>query len=295
MAVGAGSISGDPSVLQFSSPDLHRWTEDGVLAEPTGDGTGPGGSVWECPQLFVLDGAWVLMVSVWDDVPGGVSCAVGDYDGRRFTARSWHSLAADPLYATTTFVDAAGRRCAMSWLQEAGPAEGEWAGTLTVPWLLVRDGDRVGARPHPDVDTLRTGVLFRAGPAGLGAVPLDVGGVGACCDVEVAAEPGDARLSLALRDEDGLLVGVGVDPAVGTAELTARGGRTVRLPLRRPADGGVALRLLLDTTVAELFLSGGAVAAARTAPPAGAVTLSVSGPGVALRRLVVHGVERALE
>ena len=46
---------------------------------------------------------------MWDDVPGGVAYALGDYDGRRFTPRGWHRLAGDPLYATTTFLDAAGR------------------------------------------------------------------------------------------------------------------------------------------------------------------------------------------
>ena len=53
-------------------------------------------------------------MSVWDDGPRGVACAVGDYDGRRFTARSWQRLAADPFYATTAFADSRGRRCVLS-------------------------------------------------------------------------------------------------------------------------------------------------------------------------------------
>ena len=59
---------------QYSSPDLRRWTDDGVLAEPGPGGPDPvaAGSVWECPQLFQLDGSWVLLVSVWNEVPGGV-------------------------------------------------------------------------------------------------------------------------------------------------------------------------------------------------------------------------------
>ena len=290
MAVGAGSATGSPSVLQFSSPDLQRWAEDGVLADPGGGG--PGGSVWECPQLFVLDGASVLLVSVWDEVPGGVACAVGDHDGVRFTARSWHRLAGHPLYATTTFDDAAGRRCAMSWVQDAGPAEGAWAGTLTVPWLLGRDGDRVCVRPHPDVDSLRTGLLVEAGPVVLGERPLDAGPVGDCCDVELVA--GGTPLFLALRDDDGLLVGVDLDPGAGTATLSTRAGSVEPVPLRPTGDGDVALRLLVDTTVVELFPSGGAVAAVRTPPPAGPVSLSASGPGATVRRLAVHGMERAL-
>ncbi|UOY02889.1 glycoside hydrolase family 32 protein [Blastococcus sp. PRF04-17] len=139
MLLGAGSIDGRPSVLQFTSPDLRSWRPDGVLV--TGDRDGPGGTVWECPQLFALDDAWVLIVSVWDEEPRDVACAVGDYDGSRFTPRAWQPLAGFPVYATTAFADAAGRRCALSWLQEGGPAGGTgparspchgcWAGTAT--------------------------------------------------------------------------------------------------------------------------------------------------------------------
>jgi beta-fructofuranosidase len=74
-----------------------------VLVEPQAGEPEPGavGTVWESPQLFRLDGAWVLMVSVCDEEPRGVAYAVGDYDGRRFIARRWQALAAEPLYATT--------------------------------------------------------------------------------------------------------------------------------------------------------------------------------------------------
>ena len=42
--------------MQYSSPDLRRWTEDGLVAVDSGPG-----SVWECVQLFPLEGAWVLL------------------------------------------------------------------------------------------------------------------------------------------------------------------------------------------------------------------------------------------
>src|SRR5206468_2661544 len=109
MAVGAGRTGGRPAVLRFTSPDLRSWRYEGLLAEAPAEG-GPGGAMWECPQLFRLDGAWVLLVSVWEQGPqlAGVAGAVGDLDDGRFTARRWQPLAADPLYATTTFDDSAG-------------------------------------------------------------------------------------------------------------------------------------------------------------------------------------------
>jgi beta-fructofuranosidase len=292
MAVGAGSTGGLPSVLQYSSPDLRRWRPEGVLAQPEADSPGPGGTVWECPQLFPLDGAWVLVVSVWDETPGGVAYAVGDYDGRRFTARAWHRLAADPLYATTAFTDAQGRRCALSWLQEMDEGESAWAGALSVPWLLRRDGDRVAVGPHPDVDTLRTGIRAQCGPQPLTAEPLLMGGLPASADVELRADPAGRPLRLTLDEAGGRLLTVVAEP--GELRLVVPGRPDTRAPLRPGPDGALELRLLVDAGVVEAFPGGGAVAAARLRPSGGKLTLGLSaaGDGAGLDRLVVHGMAR---
>jgi beta-fructofuranosidase len=294
MAVGAGSTVGRPSVLQFSSPDLRRWEADGVLAEPDPELPGPGGSVWEGPQLFPLGNAWALVVSVWDEGPGGVACALGDYDGRRFTPRSWRELAGDPLYATTAFSDAEGRRCALSWVQETHPVEGRWAGALTVPWLLGRDGDRVTVRPHPDVETLRTGVRAIRGPEPLGPDPLVLGSLPVHADVELRADPAGGPLQLSLGEPAGRLLTVVADPADGQLRLSVPGRPEVRAALRPGRDGAVDLRLLVDAGVVEAFPGGGAVAAARLRPSGGDLTLTLSAAAERawLSALVVHGMAR---
>jgi beta-fructofuranosidase len=292
MVVGAGSTEGEPSVLQYSSPDLRRWRPDGVVAGPQADVPGPGGALWECPQLFPFGDAWALVVSVWDEEPAGVACAVGDYDGRRFTARTWQRLGDLPLYATTVFADAQGRRCALSWLHEAdGTSESAWAGALSVPWLLVPDGDRVAVRPHPDVDTLRTGVRGRLGPVPLSAEPLLLGDLPLSADVELRA---DGPVRLTLDDVAGRLLTVEADPAAGELRMVVPGQADACAPLRPEADGALHLRLLVDAGVVEAFPGGGAVVAARLEPTGGTGTLGVSGtgPGARLDRLVVHGMTR---
>jgi beta-fructofuranosidase len=293
-AVGAGGTDGRPSVVQFSSPDLRRWRVDGVLAEPEPGRPGPGGSVWECPQFFPFGDAWALLVSVWDEAPGTVACALGDYDGRRFTARDWHRLADSPLYATTTFADAEGRRCAFSWLQETDPVDGGWAGALTVPWVLEREGDRVTVRPHPDVGTLRSGVRAERGPQPLGPDPLVVGPVPAQTDVELHADAAGRAIHLALDEPAGRLLAVTADPTASELRLSVPGRPDARVPLRPDADGGLRLRLLLDAGVVEAFTGGGAVAAARLRPSGGDLTLSLSAAaeGARLSALAVHGMER---
>ena len=290
--------TGRPSVLQYSSPDLRRWRSDGVLVAPEPAVPGPGGAVWECPQLFPLDGSWVLLVSVWDDVPGGVACAVGDYDGRRFTPRAWHRLAADPLYATTTFLDAAGRRCALSWLQEPGPADGRLGrradGALAAG---ARRATALVVRPHPDVDSLRTGVRTELGPEALGPEPVVVGVAGR------GVRPGAPRRTPAgggsrstLDDAGGTLLTVVLDPGAGEAVVVRAG--------RRRRNRAAASRARTAPSTCGCWWTRASPrcspAGARSRPPGCArlggplrVAVAADGTGARLERLVVHGMERA--
>jgi beta-fructofuranosidase len=112
-------LGGSGTVLQYRSDNLETWGYDGIVASAPG----------ECPQLFPLGGAWVLLMSVPGD---GVRYAVGDYDGATFTHGGWDRLTDGPA---TAFVDAAGRRCVLTG----------------VPLALRLAGDRLLADPHPDV------------------------------------------------------------------------------------------------------------------------------------------------
>jgi beta-fructofuranosidase len=266
MVVGGGLADGRPVAVQYSSADLRHWSYDGVVAAAAGPG-----SVWECVQLFPLDGAWVLLVSVWDDgSPQRVAYAVGEYDGQRFAPRTWQRFTStDAVYATTTFADAAGRRCAISWVHEPGFTGADWAGVLSLPVVLGRDGDRLRITPHPDVDRLRTAVPSDSAPAD-GDV---LGPFEPFLDL-VADVDGPARLALG----DLLTLDAGPDATV----------------LRRPGHPDVRLaggppRLLLDGELAEVF-AGGEAAVVRVDPATGPVPVSVSGQGV--RRLTVHAISR---
>ncbi|WP_448623830.1 glycoside hydrolase family 32 protein [Geodermatophilus sp. URMC 64] len=272
MVVGGGRDDGTAVALQYSGSDLRHWSLDGLLAGRPGTEQPATGSVWECVQLFPLDGAWVLLVSVWDaGEPRRVACAVGDYDGRRFTARAWQRFTAtDAVYATTTFADAAGRRCALSWVREPAAPGPAWAGVLSLPVVLSLDGDRVAVAPHPDVDGLRTGVLAEGTPAD-GDV---LGPFEPFLDV-VAHLDGPGRLAVG----DLLTLDVGPDAVV----LRRPGRADERVPMRPPTE----LRLLVDAELAELFVTGeGAVV--RLDPATGPVPVTVSGRGV--RHLTVHGM-----
>lgn len=270
MVVGAGLTDGTAALPGYSSPDLRTWEYDGIVASRAG---GPG-SMWECPQLFPLDGAWVLLVSNWrDDRLLGVEYAVGTFDGARFQTGPWRPFGhGDALYATTTFDDADGCRGAISWLRELEPLPSErtWAGALSLPWRLGRDGDRVVVQPHPDVMTLREAELVGGAQAPSPilielATQLPPGGMVRCTLTSSVAVTLDAT-----RD---VLVVTRPGRADVIAPLGARNGETtVQVVLDGsvleafPASGEpVAVRVVGAAVVEpDLTTSGGATVALRT-------------------------------
>lgn len=158
MVVGGGTAAGVGLAMSWTSPDLATWAYAGVLASRPGDehdGTWTG-TVWECPQLFPLGDAWVLVISVWSaGETRYVAAGVGDLVDGRFTARTWQRLTYGPgHYAASAFVDADGRRCLIHWLRDVIDAHGQWAGAHSVPHVLTLVNGRVVLEPHPAVAAL---------------------------------------------------------------------------------------------------------------------------------------------
>ena len=68
MLVGASLAGTEAAALSYSSPDLSRWTLEGVAASRSRSAVDPvwTGGLWECPQLVRVGDRRVLVVSVWD-------------------------------------------------------------------------------------------------------------------------------------------------------------------------------------------------------------------------------------
>lgn len=58
MVLGARTLEDKGEVLVLESTDKLRWTHINTLTTPE-----PFGYMWECPDLFCLDGQWYLAVS----------------------------------------------------------------------------------------------------------------------------------------------------------------------------------------------------------------------------------------
>ena len=247
MLVGAGYRDGRPAVLGFVSDDLRTWADDGAVVTGEAleaDDPGWAGAAWECPQLFAVDGTWVLVVSVW---AGGtahhVAAATGAFSDSagRFTPRRWTRLTtAGGPYAASASTDADGRPCLTSWLRGVADPGGRWTGALGVTCRVHVVDDEVRLSPHPQV--------------------LD--GLGADEHVHVqgsARSPGPAAGAPAplalLRGPAGEPVGEVHD--LGDAVVVELPDRVARAP-SAPGD----VHVLLDGVVLEVCTPAGLAAAA---------------------------------
>ena len=285
LLLGAGLRGATGAVLAYSGPDLRHWRYDGILSRRREDAAAVQaadwtGSVWECPQLIEVDGAWVLIVSVaHDGVPARVMYTVGDLAWPRFDAGPWRPLwSGTAAYATTAFQDREGQACVLSWCREdaelpppPGPPS-RWAGVLGTAMRLRRDADRLIAVPHPDLTAgrPRTGVRSVA----VGGLPRPVGALPPAADLTVSVRlPGGARLDCALGSQ--------LSWQAGDGELIVRRPATADMvvPLGRTSEDGIDVRVLLDGSLAEIYTPTATAAVRVPAPDAATeVLLATSGP-----------------
>jgi beta-fructofuranosidase len=242
MLVGTGLAGGVAAASSFSSADLTKWSYDGVALSRAGTDPEPvwTGTLWECPQVFEVDGRQVFVTSVWeDDVLHHAVYAIGRYAEGTFAPEAWGRLTyGDSYYAPSFFRDKDGRPAVIFWMRGFLDAERSSASALSVPHLLRLDGDRLIAEPHTDLERFTeilepTVASLRGDTAYLIEWPL---------------EPDQV---LALHQEEGIHL-----------ELRATaGGLTVTDPggsVHVPSAGG-RVRVLIDGPTVEIFTNAGAV------------------------------------
>ena len=131
----------------FSSPDLKAWKYESSFGKEYGNH----GGVWECPDLFELNGKtaennkWVLLCNINPGGPFGGSATqyfIGDFDGHRFTCESkpkvtkWLDYGKDH-YATVSFYNAPdNRRVVLAWMSN-------WQYANQVPTMQFRSANSI--------------------------------------------------------------------------------------------------------------------------------------------------------
>ena len=270
---GFCSVSHDDrgEVLVLSSSDKRRWRHINTITTPE-----PFGYMWECPDLFQLDGQWFLLVS-----PQGIPCQNvygcgffalhGDFRWE-CTLGDYHPLDGGfDYYAPQSFADGE-RRLQFGWMgmpdapYHNPTVEHGWQHCLTFPRQLCRKGKLLVQAPADELKALRGAPAALADGAEMTVSP--------CFELEAATGG-----SFALTVAGGLTFAC--DEAGSTASLWFAGealgaGRDRRtMELQTPCR---SVRVLADASSLEIFVNGGeAVFTTRYYPEPGPVTLHLEG------------------
>ncbi|MFH7340771.1 glycoside hydrolase family 32 protein [Streptomyces sp. KHY 26] len=281
--IGSGIRGVGGTAFLYESDDLRSWRYVGPLL--TGDAAQNRGqldwtgTMWECVDLFGLDGTDVLVFSAWDEgTTHHPLYWTGRYQGDTFTPTALNRLdyGGRYFYAPQSTRDGHGRRIMFGWLQEGrtdeANAEAGWCGVMSLPRIVTLGADgRLDQAPVPELGALRGEHLrIPAGPLETAYTRLHTVR-GDQLDIETAlrlapgatarlvvretpdgAERTVVEVSRAHDGSSGMLrlhrESSSLDPTVDTEP------RHGELPL--DSDGRVDLRVLVDHSALEIFANG---------------------------------------
>lgn len=173
MVQGARTLDGRGEILVFVSSDKLHWTHINTISTPE-----PFGYMWECPDLFELDGQWFLLCS-----PQGVpheekrfqntySCGYfplsGDFRGECTLGAFTELDCGFDFYAPQSFLDGP-RRIQFGWMGMPDAPYGNpltvrngWQHCLTVPCELTRRVGQLLRYPVKEIESLRKSPISSA-------------------------------------------------------------------------------------------------------------------------------------
>ncbi|MDR1419609.1 MAG: sucrose-6-phosphate hydrolase [Treponema sp.] len=255
-------------VLLYRSKNLRQWDLAGRFCESSGDQ----GIMWECPNFFEIDGAWVLLVSPIDMEKARTIFITGEVDFEKpvFTQKRWRK--ADygyDFYAPQVFTDDRGRRILFSWMDlwkgDFSTLTDGWAGALTFPRELFLENGVVCQRPVEELALLRKKELFSGPLSLLPGKRNNLSGIeGDCLEIAFTIPKNEAFLTMYLRasgDRKEKTV-LSWDPSSRMFSLDKGHsgiGRPekINIPLKEDGENDIDLRILIDRSSLELFLYGG--------------------------------------
>ena len=167
MVLGARDQQGKGLVLLYESDDLNTWKYKNRITTEV-----PFGYMWECPDLFELNGEWYLTCCPQGVEQNGLdyanvhqSCWMkidADFDNNHFEVKEIHQLdRGTDFYAQQSFVDEKGRRIMIGWLgipdaDYTNPTvDHQWQHALTLPRELVVKNGNLCQKPIDEIYQLR--------------------------------------------------------------------------------------------------------------------------------------------
>lgn len=249
MVLGARLRGDKGAVLLYRSSDLEHFAYEGMYMTEKAFGY-----MWECPDIFSLDGYNVLSVS-----PQGLEAEPYRYQNiyqsgyflegsEKFT--EW-DMGFD-FYAPQTFVDARGRRILIAWAgmpdaeYSSDPTQAGWVHSLTVPRELQYRNGQIYQYPVKELEDLRG---ERVSSNETGYVVLEQG----CGDILIrAVKEGMGKICIG----SGCVLKFGQDEITLSFLDETGAGRRVR---RAKCHSVYDLRILVDVSILEIYVNGGEI------------------------------------
>lgn len=270
---------GSGQILLYESVDGFSWKFKSVVCA----NHDRYGLMWECPDLFKLDGKDVILVSPMDMLPegfefhngNGTLCMIGEMDEETGTFKEEHHQAIDygiDFYATQTILAPDGRRIMIGWMQNwdtsrLHPEDTPWFGQLTLPReLSVKDGKLI-QKPIKELENLRSNKVEYQDIVFSDTIQLD-GIEGRRIDMEIELSPGDEqkiyeKFAVRFAQNEKYHTAVSFRPHESILKVDRKfsGSRRAAIHQRRSKvhseNGKVKFRLILDRFSAEIFVNDG--------------------------------------
>ena len=166
MVLGSKTKNNRGQVLLYQSDDLLNWKFISVMAK----GEGNFGFMWECPDLFELNGKDVLVMS-----PQGVNPEGNNYHNLHQSGYVMGQLNYQTghldhgpfymldhgfdFYAPQTMIDDRGRRILIAWMDmwesDMPTQKYNYSGAMTIPRIVIMKDDKLYTEPVPELQSLR--------------------------------------------------------------------------------------------------------------------------------------------
>jgi beta-fructofuranosidase len=312
LSLGSGIKGQGGAVLLYESEDMRHWRYLHPLLQGDARQTEPfpTGMMWECPQLFEIEGEYFLFISAIT-APGEQTTFYfqGSYHERQFIPRAqrYFDFSKHGFYAPLSFLDGQERRVIFGWLMEERP-EAEyrragWAGALSLPrWLHLDAQHNLLVEPLPELDSLHQRQIISFSGALSGAYQNLSGGHPVVnIDLQAvirAEERGQARLLLAETPQAAEQTVIAYDFSAGTLSVDTRAssanpgcpGELKEAPLPLKPGEALNLRVFADGSVLEVYANQRVVISSRYYPSQiarNALFIAASDPAVSVQSLRV--------
>lgn len=274
--VGNRTDDGSGAILLYRSEDGFSWKYESMLDRSYNEF----GRMWECPDLFRLDGQDVLLTSPQDMRALGLefhsgNCTMallGQIKDGQFLRDNVQAIDYGlDFYAPQTLESPDGRRIMIAWMQNwdttAGCPEGaKWFGQMTTPReLTVRNG-RLIQNPVRELENLHGRRVAYKNVVVNEEVSL-TGVYGRVLDMTVTVKPGDdkgyERFRIKFAKGSQHYCSVSYRPNTSTLRMSRTHAgfnrdfvheRKCRV---RNQNGEIKLRIILDRFSAEIFVNDG--------------------------------------